>query len=106
MLVRKSLYNVLNPGAKLSIKKLIPNFSGKNFNVFMNSLVEGLTKDLDDSYAGIIQRSGRTFNYETLLNNVKSQGFKVFRNSQGKHKLKLVEPEKINDYLRQIPNPF
>lgn len=44
----------------------------ENFNVFMNSLVEGLTKDLDDSYAGIVQRSGRVFDYENMLNNVKS----------------------------------
>ena len=78
----------------------------KNFDVFMSSLVEGLTKDLDDSYAGIVQCSGRTINYETLLNNVKAQGFKVFRNSQGKHKLKLVEPEKMNDYLKHVPNLF
>lgn len=74
----------------------------EKFSIFMNGLVEGLTKDLDDSYAGIggiVQRSGKTINYETLLSNVKAQGFKVFRNSQGKHKLKISDPTALNTVL-------
>lgn len=56
-----------------------------NFNAFMDAFDGGLRMDLDKAYA-----SGDTQRYERLLNNVKAEGIRVFRNSEGKHKLKYI----------------
>ena len=92
------LYDFLNFGQEIQKRK--------NFDVFMSSLMDGLTKDLNESYAGFASRSGKIINYETLVNNIKAQGFKVLRNSQGKHKLEIVAPEKIFKTLTDGPNVF
>ena len=52
-----------------------------NFNIFMNSLISGLENDLDKMFTEDEEK------YKTALDNVKSKGFRVFRNSAGKHKV-------------------
>ena len=54
------------------------------FNLFMSGLDKGLCKDLDDIYA-----SGDMTRYKNVVNNMKSKGIKIFRNSTGKHKIKF-----------------
>ncbi len=53
----------------------------RNFNAFMDGFLTGMDKDLDKYYATDREK------YEQVLNNVKSMGIRVFRNSAGKHKL-------------------
>ena len=56
----------------------------KRFDVFMDTLESGLTKKLDDAF-----KSGDTEKYERLKNSIKQKtGARIFRNSEGKHKLK------------------
>ena len=55
------------------------------FNYFMNGLVEGCIQDLNNYYISDKER------YESYLNNLKKGGFKVLRNSEGKHKVILVD---------------
>lgn len=57
----------------------------RNFNAFMDGFEGGLIKDLDNAYA-----SGDNEKYQTLVNNIKTQGMRVFRNSEGKHKVRFV----------------
>ena len=71
------LYNMFNQANEARKRK--------NFDTFMSSLKSNLTIDLDKAYA-----SDDKAYYEQILKNIKSQGIKVFRNSQGKHKLQLV----------------
>ena len=59
---------------------------------FLNGLIKGLTSDLDKSY---IEDSEK---YDKLLTNVKKQGFKVLRNSLGKHKV-ILEMDRISPEL-------
>lgn len=49
-----------------------------------------LTAQLDNAY--------KTNNYKTLLAMAKGKGYKVYRNSQGKHKL---EPNPIIDFFNE-----
>ena len=56
-----------------------------NLKAFFDGLESGVVKDLDKLYQEDRSR------YEVLLNNVKQEGFRVFRNNQGKHKLLLGE---------------
>lgn len=55
-----------------------------NFNAFMTGLDAGLVKDLNDAYA-----SGDIVKYNQLVNNIKSKGIRVFRNDEGRHKLRF-----------------
>lgn len=57
----------------------------RNFDAFMDGFESGLVKKLDDYY-----ESGDQERYQTYLNNIKSKGIKVLRNSEGKHKLQFV----------------
>lgn len=57
----------------------------ENFNAFMFGLEEGLIKDLDEAYA-----SGDMEKYTKYTNNLKEKGIRIFRNSEGKHKIKFV----------------
>ena len=57
----------------------------RNFEVFMNTVNDGLTDDLNNAWS-----SGDSSRYDKLLSNVKSQGIRVFRNSDGKHKLQFI----------------
>jgi hypothetical protein len=57
----------------------------RNFDAFMDGFEGGLIKNLDDTY-----KSGNQESYQRLLNNIKSKGIKVLRNSEGKHKLQFV----------------
>lgn len=70
-----------------------------NIAVFLESLTAGLTKDLDNAYAK--QTIGK-LTYDEFLNKVKSQGYKVYRNSKGKHKLELTE-ESAAQLLTSMP---
>jgi hypothetical protein len=57
----------------------------ENFNAFMDGLDKGLTSDLDNAYA-----SGDMKKYDDLVSSIKTKtGARVFRNSEGKHKLKF-----------------
>ena len=57
----------------------------KKFNYFMQGLESGLISDLDKAY-----QSGDTEQYQKYLTNIKNQGIRVFRNPDGKHKLKFT----------------
>lgn len=51
------------------------------FNVFMKSLEEGLIKDLNKAY-----KEDKDL-YSKILNNIKNQGIRVFRNDKGEHRI-------------------
>ena len=55
-----------------------------NFNAFMNCLTAGMIKDLNRYY--VEDRN----QYEITLNNLKKQGIRVFRDSNGRHKLQFI----------------
>lgn len=57
----------------------------KKFNYFMQGLESGLISDLDTAY-----QSGDMKQYQKYLTNIKNQGIRVFRNPDGKHKLKFT----------------
>lgn len=57
----------------------------KNFDAFMTGFEGGLVMELDKAYT-----SGDKEKYEQLLSNIKSRGIRVFRNSNGKHKVKFI----------------
>jgi len=57
-----------------------------NFNRFMSSFDATLVQDLDNAWANDPQ----DHEYDQLLSNIKSRGIRVFRNSNGKHKLSFV----------------
>ena len=66
-------------------QKAVEERKRRNFNAFMDGFEGGLIIDLDNAYA-----SGDIEKYNKLLNNIKEQGIRVFRNSEGKHKLKFM----------------
>ena len=57
----------------------------RNFDAFMTGLEGGLIEDLDKAYA-----SNDTEQYEKLKRNLKAKGIRIFRNSEGKHKIKFI----------------
>lgn len=57
----------------------------RNFDAFMKGFNGGLVYDLDNAYA-----SGDMEKYNRLVTNIKNNGIKIFRNSEGKHKLKYI----------------
>jgi len=57
----------------------------RNFNAFMNGFETGLINDLNKAYV-----SGDIEKYNKMVNNIKSKGIKIFRNSEGIHKLKFI----------------
>lgn len=57
----------------------------RNFNAFMDGLEGGLVNDLNNRWA-----AGDNEGYQRLLSNIKEKGIRVFRNSEGKHKLKFI----------------
>lgn len=57
----------------------------RNFNAFMDELEGGLVNDLNKCWA-----AGDNDGYQRLLSNIKEKGIRVFRNSEGKHKLKFI----------------
>ena len=58
----------------------------RNFNAFMNGLEKGIIDDLNKAYA-----SGDMENYQNILHNIKERtGFRIFRNSKGEHKIKVL----------------
>lgn len=67
------------------LQKAVEERKRRNFNAFMDGFEGGLIIDLDNAYA-----SGDIEKYNRLLNNIKEQGIRVFRNSEGKHKLKFM----------------
>lgn len=66
------------------IQKVQEDKKRRNFDIFMNSLTDGLVKDLDAKYAG---EKAEGCSYDQLVENIKARGFRVFRNSEGKHKV-------------------
>lgn len=56
----------------------------EKFNAFMLGLESGLTNDLDKLYA-----DGNMIKYKKIVDNLKSKGIRVFRNTYGKHKIKM-----------------
>lgn len=57
----------------------------RNINAFLSHLKDGLICDLDDAYS-----SGDSVRYNRLVTNIKQQGMRIYRNSDGKHKIKIV----------------
>ena len=58
----------------------------QNFEYFMDGFEGGLIKNLNEAYA-----AGDTERYERLKKNIKEKtGAKIFRNSEGKHKIQFV----------------
>lgn len=56
----------------------------ENFNAFFDSFESGITKDLDRYF---VEDHGK---YTDMVNRLKARGIRIFRNSQGKHKIKYV----------------
>jgi hypothetical protein len=56
-----------------------------NFNAFMNGLNAGLVKDLNKAF------QGDRAEYEALLARIKALGFRVFRDSKGRHKIEVAK---------------
>lgn len=58
----------------------------RNFDAFMTGLEIGLIDDLNKAYA-----SGDMEKYDRLKKNIKEKtGAKIFRNSEGKHKISFI----------------
>lgn len=56
----------------------------ENFDAFFDSFEGGITKDLDRYFV-----EDQT-QYTDMVNRLKARGIRIFRNSQGKHKIKYV----------------
>ena len=56
----------------------------QKFNTFISTLESGLTEDLNKAYLKDKEE------YERILNNIKKQGIRVFRNKKGEHKLQFM----------------
>lgn len=56
----------------------------ENFNVFLDSFESGIVKDLDRYF---VEDQSK---YTDMVNRLKARGIRIFRNSQGKHKIKYV----------------
>lgn len=54
------------------------------FDYFMNGLNVGLVEDLNKAF------QSDKVKYEALLARIKSQGFRVFRDSKGRHKIEVA----------------
>lgn len=72
-----NLYNKLNQAQEARKRN--------NFNAIMNSLEINLIKDLNEAYA-----SNNPEKYKNLTDNMKAKGVRIFRNSDGKHKVDLT----------------
>lgn len=57
----------------------------QNFDAIMSALDKQLTTRLDETFS-----VGAQEEYDKMLSNIKARGIKVFRNSEGKHKLKFI----------------
>lgn len=57
----------------------------RNFNYFMDELEKDLIADLDQKYL-----SGDTAKYDSLIKNLKDRGCRIFRNPDGKHKIRFI----------------
>jgi hypothetical protein len=55
------------------------------FNYFINGLYAGLVEDLNKAF------QGDRAEYEAMLARIKSQGFRVFRNNKGEHKVEVAK---------------
>ena len=64
------------------VKKVKEKNERNKFNVSMNTVVSGLETDLNEAY-----QSDNKNEYEKIVDNVKKNGFRVFRNPDGKHKI-------------------
>ena len=58
----------------------------ERFNYFMTGLISGIESNLNKAYA---QGEIRGLAYSDYLTSVKSKGFKVLRNNEGKHKVEV-----------------
>lgn len=56
----------------------------QNFNALMDGIESGLIHDLNKAWLEDKEE------YEKILNNIKKAGIRVFRNEDGKHKLKFI----------------
>lgn len=56
----------------------------ENFDAFFDSFESGITKDLDRYFVEDQTK------YRDMVYRLKARGFRIFRNSQGKHKIKYV----------------
>ena len=79
----KDLYGVFKQAQEAKQKR--------NFNAFMTGLESGLVEDLDKHY-----RLGKTDpaekqQYDALVTRIKGMNMRIFRNSDGKHKLDFVK---------------
>lgn len=75
---REMLYQILKMADEANKRR--------NFDAFMDGFEGGLIMDLDKAYA-----SGDVKRYETLIKNIKEKtGARIFRNSEGKHKIKFI----------------
>lgn len=58
----------------------------EKFNYFMIGLVSGIESDLNKAY---VQGEIRGLTYSDYLASVKSKGFRVLRNNEGKHRVEV-----------------
>lgn len=57
----------------------------QNFDAIMSAFDKQLTARLDETFS-----AGAQEEYDKMLSNIKARGIRVFRNSEGKHKLKFI----------------
>lgn len=67
-----------------NIQQLNEQRKRENFKVFMDTIIKGLEKDLDKTY-----KDKSEDEYLTFVKRVKSEGFRIYRNSVGKHKVDM-----------------
>ena len=63
----------------------------KNFNAFMTGLESGLVEDLDKHYRLSRIDPAEKQKYDALVTRIKGMNIRIFRNSDGKHKLDFVK---------------
>lgn len=63
----------------------------QNFNAFMTGLESGLVEDLDKHYRLSKTDPAEKQKYDALVERIKGRNIRIFRNSDGKHKLDFVK---------------
>ena len=63
----------------------------ENFNAFMEGLESGLVDDLDKHYRLGKNDPAEKQKYDALVDRIKRMNVRIFRNSDGKHKLNFVK---------------
>ena len=63
----------------------------QNFNAFITGLENGLVEDLDNHYRLSKTYPAEKRKYDALVARIKGMNIRIFRNSDGRHKLDFVK---------------